>query len=110
VRKAIVTMTVLALGLGACGGKKGAAECKAFVARTLECNPGFKTNTPEERATGESLMTDLCLEAMSGKDPGGQGSAHEFAVQMVEGIRHKVQTCTPKQTCEEFNACGKRSR
>jgi hypothetical protein len=104
------TMTLalaLAMGLGACGAKKGSAECKAFLARTLECNPELETKgTPEQITNGKDMIMRMCLAAMSGEVPTGPGAHPE----MTEAFHVKVQTCRPKATCEDFNACVRGDR
>ena len=103
--KTMIMGLAVALAIGGAGcGKKGASECKSWVEKSLQCDDDTKGMSDDEKSAGKELIQGMCEEAMSGKDPGGEGEAHDLAVQMIDGIKKEVP-CGQKATCEEFKAC-----
>lgn len=92
------------VALAGCG-KQGAAECDAWFDKTLACDESLKDMSAEERAAAGAMLKGLCVEAMSGRDPGGSGEINAMAKEMNETVRQKAKCATSTKTCEEFVAC-----
>jgi hypothetical protein len=99
-----VVIGSLALASVAGCAKKGAAECKAWIDRSLACDADLKDMSADERDQAVAMIQGICEEAMSGKDPGGSGEAAAMAQHMLTTVRAEV-ACVSANSCDQFNAC-----
>lgn len=105
-RKQRIWCAVAVVALAGCG-KQGAAECEAWFDKTLACDESLKNMSAEERSAAGAMLKGLCVEAMSGRDPGGSGEVNAMAKEMNETVRQKARCAGSTKTCEEFAACEK---